>query len=154
MSAFSIDDVESSDQEYISEIPATPRVTSKKKDVKSLQELKVHYLIFCAKRDLNPSTPPEEQVGACDKDQRWLDSHVEQQRAALKQKRLLARGKTGFLRELLLKLKSIMTMDDENPAPSDVHLAVNNTKHIHTDVQSNPLVHSVQSGRESQLSLF
>lgn len=150
MSAFSIDDVESSDQEYTSEIPATPRVTSKKKDVKSLQELKVHYLIFCAKRDLNPSTPPEEQVGACDKDQRWLDIHVEQQRAALKQKRLLARGKTQFLRELVSKLKSIMTADDEHSEPS-----YSNIPEIALD--DSPLTSFATAGhpgKESQLSLF
>lgn len=71
---------------------------------KSVQELKVCYLNFCKKRDLDPSVPPQEQVAGSNKDQKWLDAHIQSITLAKKEKRLLARGRTILLRETISKL--------------------------------------------------
>lgn len=79
--------------------------TNKRAEPKSVQELKVCYLNFCQKRDLDASTPPHEQIVASDKDQQWLDAHIQAVNLAKREKRLLARGKTLSLRETLAKLQ-------------------------------------------------
>lgn len=101
-----------------------------KKEPKSLQELKVHYLNFCAVRDLDPTIDPEELVVYCDKDQKWLDLHLEHRALAIKQKRLLARGKIPFLRQMLAKIQAmigneedsdVITRDTVNATPYSEH---------------------------------
>lgn len=114
MTTFAIDDAEHFEHEVdFSDLQAS-RKTPAKREPRSVQELQVHYLNFCAKRDLDYTIPAEEQIVLCDKDRRWLDAHVENVQLAKKQKRLLARGKTQILRDMLMHIRQTLGFEDHD----------------------------------------
>lgn len=116
MSEF-LDDTESldveTDLELVISTLSAARKPREKSEPRSLQELRVHYMNFCANRDLDYNTSPEEQITTCDKDQKWLDAHVQDIQLAKRQKRLLARGKTDQLRAMLKIIRAKMGEEDE-----------------------------------------
>ena len=142
MSNFILEDTEDFDIEIDLSSLKPGRKTREKREPRSLQELKVHYLNFCANRDLDSSILPEEQISYCEKDQMWLDAHVAEIRSAQREKRLYARGKTQQLRNMLMNIKQ-KTGDTDgehstdvaqeknviNTSSSAIHTAEINTQH-------------------------
>lgn len=127
MSAFLMDELDRINADVIDIALGTRSATRAKVEPKSLQELKVHYLNFCVKRDLDHTVPPEEQMVYCDKDQLWLDAHLVARNHAIKEKRLFARGKTNFLREMLAKIADVIGYEPKS---------TNNTKNVATPLQT------------------
>jgi hypothetical protein len=66
--------------------------------VRSLQELHIRYVRFCAQNSLSSDVVPEEQYVECIKLQMWLDSYIAQHTAAHIEGVRLARGRTDVVR--------------------------------------------------------
>lgn len=68
--------------------------------IRSVQELEIRYIRFCAKHDLDQSISAEEQYGESDTQQQWLDRYVESVNLAKRNGILLARGRTDVVRSI------------------------------------------------------
>lgn len=73
---------------------------SKKVTVRSLQELNLRYVRFCAKHDLDDTVQPEDQYAETNIQQVWLDKHIEQITQAKAEGVLLARGRIDAVRDI------------------------------------------------------
>lgn len=57
-------------------------MSTRKRTVRSTQELEARYLRFCINNDLDSDLPPEEQITSNERHQKWLDRHIKESELA------------------------------------------------------------------------